>query len=388
MHARKSDPTLETLINAINSGNLDLQPDFQRGEVWDGKRRQRLVDTVLRDWYVPAIHIVVDPRDGHEAVLDGQQRLVALRDFVADGFVVDGHIQPDDETIRALHGLHFSELPPSRQHAFLTFDLPVVRLTDFKPQEPNELFFRLNQSYNLTPPEKRNALHGPARDQVRDLVKELEDVLFRKELVGFNNLRLAYDDIVARTCVAVEMGTLRRHINNSTVEEFYRDREFSPGTLAGIRRASSALSEQIQAAGGHAKFNKGTLQTWLIYCHWAPLSTGPIPPELFVAFESSRLSIRRGEGDPLSNADRIRDIISLYDDRASYRVTDVSSVLIRDAAIHLFSCGTLGTPPVRGSDAFLHRLQMDRSTEAQPLLDEFLAQSHWGEPLVPDGSNP
>ena len=174
MYARKSDPTLETLLNAINSGNLDLQPDFQRGEIWDGKRRQRLVDTVLRNWYVPAVHIVVDPRDGREAVLDGQQRLAALRDFVAGEFAVDGHIQPDDDEIRSLHGLRFHELPANRQHEFLTFDLPVVRLTDFKPQEPNELFFRLNQSYNLTPPEKRNALHGPARQSVCSHLLKLE----------------------------------------------------------------------------------------------------------------------------------------------------------------------------------------------------------------------
>ena len=73
MKLDKSDLQLETIVSRINAGELDLQPDFQRGEIWDTKRRQRLVDTILREWYVPAIHIVVDT-DGEEVVLDGQQR--------------------------------------------------------------------------------------------------------------------------------------------------------------------------------------------------------------------------------------------------------------------------------------------------------------------------
>lgn len=383
MDANKSDPTLESLLNAIAVNELDLQPDFQRGEVWDLKRRQRLVDTVLRKWYMPAIHIVVDPRDGKEAVLDGQQRLAALRDFVSGTFHVDGSIQPDDAEVRALEGAYFSDLSHARQRAFLTFAVPVVRLTNYKPQEPNELFFRLNQSYNLTPPEKRNALHGPARDQVKDLVNELAETLLTKETVGFNNHRLAYDDIVARTCVAVELGTLRKHINNDTVETYYRDQAFSADTLTAVRRAGTQLHEQIGLAGGHAKFNKGTLQTWLIYCHWAPQATGPLPDRLFADFEAERSRLRKGEGEQATSALRVEDLVRLYDDRASYRVTDVSSVLIRDAAIHLYSEARLGTRSVRGSDQFLRALASERGTAAQVLLDDYLAAVSWGDPLVP-----
>ncbi len=386
LDANKSDPSLETLLNAIDADELDLQPNFQRGEVWDGKRRQRLVDTVLRDWYVPAVHIVVDERDGREAVLDGQQRLAALRDFVANLFPIDGSIQPDDSDVRALDGLYFRDLSPARQRAFRTFVIPVIRLTHFKPQEPNELFFRLNQSYNLTPPEKRNALHGPARDQVKDLVNDLDRSGFlRKEVVGFNNHRLAYDDIIARTCVAVEMDTLRRHINNDTVERYYRDEAFSSETLFGVRQSSERLAHQIDVAGAHAKFNKGTLQTWLLYCYWAPQVVGEVPDELFVAFETQRLAARRGEGDQSIREAPIVGVVRMYDDRASYRVTDVSSVLIRDVAIHLFSEETFGTPSVRGSGALLSDLHSSPSLSTQALLDEYLAQSNWGEPLVPSG---
>ena len=104
MKLEKSDLQLETIVSRIRAGELDLQPHFQRGEIWDTKRRQRLIDSILREWYVPGIHIVVDS-DGEEVVLDGQQRLAAIRDFFDEGVKVDGTTEPADQFIQGLHGL-------------------------------------------------------------------------------------------------------------------------------------------------------------------------------------------------------------------------------------------------------------------------------------------
>lgn len=382
MKLEKSDLQLETIVTRIAAGELDLQPDFQRGEIWDLKRRQRLVDTILREWYVPAIHIVVDS-DGEEVVLDGQQRLAAIRDFFADRVRVDGHTEPYDEDISNLDGLKYSGLPPAVRRAVNRFVLPVITLTDYRPQEPNELFFRLNQSYNLTPPEKRNALHGDARDQVKQLVNDLTRIgLLDNAKIGFTNGRLAYDDIVARTCVAIEIGNLRQHINNTVVEEFYRARPFSDKTIDGVRNSGNSLLQQIDNSGSRMKFNKGTLQTWLLYCYWAPGVSGHLPSQLLAQFELERNLVKRGgyvETDDTS-ARAIAETLRLYDNRASYRVTDVSSVLTRDLAIHIFSEAAFGTPSYRHSNELLSRLKEDPSS-AQTLIAEYLEQFRWGDPL-------
>ncbi|MBL7257238.1 DUF262 domain-containing protein [Paractinoplanes lichenicola] len=382
MKLEKSDLQLETIVSRINAGELDLQPNFQRGEIWDTKRRQRLVDTILRDWYIPAIHIVIEA-DGNEVVLDGQQRLAAIRDFFASGVVIDGKTEPENAEIKALGGMRYRNLPDRVRRAVNRFVLPIITLTEYQPQEPNELFFRLNQSYNLTPPEKRNALHGEARNQVKKLVKELIEIdLLKPEKVGFTNGRLAYDDIVARTCVAVEMGTLRRHINNTVVEQYYRDQAFSESTITGVRAAGEALRNQIDSLETRVKFNKGTLQTWLIYCYWAPLNTGPLPPDLLGRFEFERARLKRGEvDDDGPDKRRLLDLVSLYDDRASYRVTDVSSVLARDVVVHLFSQAFFGTPGRRGSDDLLGLLRSD-SRPVQALVFDYVDSVQWGDPLV------
>lgn len=355
MKLDKSDLQLETIVSRINAGELDLQPDFQRGEIWDTKRRQRLVDTILREWYVPAIHIVVDT-DGEEVVLDGQQRLAAIRDFFADKVKIDGTIEPHDELVASLNGLKYSRLPLAVRKAVNRFVLPIITLSEYGPQEPNELFFRLNQAYNLTPPEKRNALHGKARDQVRQMVDDLTEIgLLNSSKIGFTNGRLAYDDIIARTCVAFEVGNLRQHINNNVVEEFYRSsKPFSDETIESVRGAGAELLRQINESDARVKFNKGTLQTWLIYCHWAPLADGSVPSTLLTQFEVDRALVKRGEQLADNGKSRaLAAMLRLYDDRASYRVTDVSSVLIRDLAVHLYSGARYGTPPHRTPASFL-----------------------------------
>lgn len=386
MKLEKSDLQLETIVSRINAGELDLQPNFQRGEIWDTKRRQRLIDTILREWYVPAIHIVVDS-EGEEVVLDGQQRLAAIRDFFADKVKIDGTIEPQDEVIQSLGNLKYSTLPAAVRRAVNRFVLPVITLTDHKPQEPNELFFRLNQSYNLTPPEKRNALHGEARDQVKQLVRTLTDIgLLDSSKVGFTNGRLAYDDIIARTCVAVEIGTLRQHINNNVVEDFYRTQTFSQETIDSAELAGRELLRQIETSEPRIKFNKGTLQTWLLYCYWAPMTTGKLPQELLQEFEENRAVLKHGghrSSNGLSRA--MTDMIRLYDDRASYRVTDVSSVLIRDLAIHLFSSVVFGTSPRKSSEELVARINLEPES-VQPLVSEYLEKARWGDPTAEVGT--
>lgn len=384
MKLEKSDLQLETIVSRINAGELDLQPDFQRGEIWDTKRRQRLIDTILREWYVPAIHIVIDA-DGNEVVLDGQQRLAAIRDFFAGDITVAGKIEPENEDVSGLDGMTYLDLPDAVRRRVNRFVLPVITLTDYGPQEPNELFFRLNQAYNLTPPEKRNALHGEARNQVKELVVELRKLgLLQRERIGFTNGRLAYDDIIARTCVAIEMGSLRRHINNSVVEQYYRAQAFSRSTIDGVRRAAGEqLLVQIGDTQARVKFNKGTLQTWLLYCYWAPIDTGPLPATLLDRFVSERARLKAGEVDTDGpDVRRLLELVSLYDDRASYRVTDVSSVLARDVAIHLFSEAFLDTPSRRDSDVLLAQLRSDPARPAPALVFEYIEGSDWGNPLA------
>ncbi len=195
-------------------------------------------------------------------MLDGQQRLAAIRLFFRDELKVDGHMSPPDLALRALDGMVYSELPDDAQRRVRRFPLAVVTLTNYEPEEPYELFFRLNQHMALTPPEKRNALYGEARDQVKTVVGRLSTHgLLDRDIVGFANTRLAYDDVFARFALALQERTLRESFSNRAIEDFYRTQAFSRAVMAGVADAG----EQFLACARDVrpKLNKATLFTWV-----------------------------------------------------------------------------------------------------------------------------
>src|SRR5687767_2044387 len=102
-----ADPDIATIYNRIEQGDIDLQPDFQRGEVWSVAKQQRLIDSILRNWIVPPILVVAASNGETQDVLDGQQRLASIRDFKKNKIRVDGRIEPKAPEIEALHGLTY-----------------------------------------------------------------------------------------------------------------------------------------------------------------------------------------------------------------------------------------------------------------------------------------
>ncbi|MFJ8114086.1 DUF262 domain-containing protein [Streptomyces sp. NPDC096132] len=339
MRLRKSDLEVEVLYNRIKRGELDLQPDYQRGEVWDTIRRQRLVDTILRGWYIPAIHVVRDD-SGAESILDGQQRLRTIQAFMNNEFRASTRIEPLSEELWEYDGCFFEDLPESLKKRFRRFEISVVTLTDYEPAEPSELFFRLNQQYALTPPEKRNALFGRARDQIKEVVSNLvHEGLLRREIIGFSNGRLAYDDVMARVCIALQEGTLRHQLSNSHIEKFYRTSDFDPVVIQRARDAGIALASSL---GGQKimRFNKATLFTWMIFTESVLRRTGATVTEEFIrGFEA----LRTGSVEIFTPIDPdLIGVAKAYSDRSSYRVLDINSVLVRDFALHILHSSVEG----------------------------------------------
>ena len=371
MRLSRSDLELEVLYNRIVRGDLDLQPDFQRGEVWDRARQARLIDTILRRWYIPPVHIVREEESQKEYVLDGQQRLRTILRFFNDEIRIAGDLPPMSEELEALSGLRFSQLPPEYQRRFQRFELTVVTLTDFLPAEPSELFFRLNQQYSLTPPEKRNALFGAARDQVKYIVARLIDAeALTHNKIGFTNGRLAYDDVVARFCLALQERTLKRQISNNYVEQFYRDGEFRPEVVDAAVSAGVTLGTALDVAG-RVKFNKATLFSWLVFVHSRVASTVESLAEFLERFESVRLS------GPGYSSPSIQALINAYSDRSSYRVLDIASVLVRNLVLHAAHAALLY--PQNGDPELLELVDnISNKDEAEGLLLQFIEIKNWG----------
>ena len=267
MKCSTSNIQLETVISRINDKTLNLQPDFQRGEVWSLTKQKKLIDTILRGWTIPPIHVVA--MDDTDEVLDGQQRLAAIRDFCEGKFTVDGNILPHNSEIKDLDGLKFLELPQKVQFRIKRYEISFITLTQFEPSEPAELFDRLNQPMKLTSAEQRNAYIGETRNQIKLLVDYFEKAGASKDTIGFSNSRLAYDEIIAKYCYAIEIKTLRQKIVAGDISQKYRENEqFSDSTIDLCKEILSTFMSVVndyQPESYKLKMNKATIYSWFVF---------------------------------------------------------------------------------------------------------------------------
>jgi len=77
-----SDWTVEAIINQIKSGNIDLDPSYQRREAWNKDRKSKYIESLILGLPVPQIVLAEKQnKKGKFYVIDGKQRLLSLLTF-------------------------------------------------------------------------------------------------------------------------------------------------------------------------------------------------------------------------------------------------------------------------------------------------------------------
>jgi len=72
---------MDTLIRRLKQKSILLSPDYQRNEVWDNKRRSRLIESIMLKIPLPMFY-VASTENGTWEVVDGLQRLSTIRNFI------------------------------------------------------------------------------------------------------------------------------------------------------------------------------------------------------------------------------------------------------------------------------------------------------------------
>ena len=134
-----------------------VRPPYQRKSVWSRKKRQALLDSLFRRFYIPRIVIrevrLHDDQTVNE-VVDGQQRINTVQDFLADRLrlpksLVDVHPSLPNST--------YSDLSADTRRFVdrLAYSADIVKQID-DPYNPDhqkiatEIFWRLQQGESLT----------------------------------------------------------------------------------------------------------------------------------------------------------------------------------------------------------------------------------------------
>ncbi|WP_079621856.1 DUF262 domain-containing protein [Mycobacteroides abscessus] len=145
-------PVEQFLDRASGDARFDMEQPYQRGLVWGTKRKQNLIKSLLMD--VPIPSIVLNDRlraefhqPGYEesrnwlvAIVDGKQRVTAIRDFVTDGFPIPAVWFEDAGTGE----LFYSQLPQRIQNHIMNMPLAVTVGQFATLDEERELFDLIN----------------------------------------------------------------------------------------------------------------------------------------------------------------------------------------------------------------------------------------------------
>ena len=133
---------------------LELSPDFQRRSVWSSSAKAFLADTILRGKPFPKIILMQEFKDGKNirVVVDGQQRLRAIFDFINDGVKISRAHNRENA------GKVFSNLSEDIRLEFMQYEIGCDVLYAAPYSDLLDIFARINRySVKLNAQEMRNA---------------------------------------------------------------------------------------------------------------------------------------------------------------------------------------------------------------------------------------
>lgn len=179
-----STVNLGSLIDQLENDEIDLQPDFQRAtDVWDNVKKSRLIESILLGLPLPSFYFSEDPVSQKLSIIDGLQRICAIRDFVLkkeDPLKLEGL-----QFLKNFEGLTYSQLARPEVKRIKSLKITMNTLRKGTPLDVKYIIFqRVNTAGEpLTPQEMRHALNqGPAAI----FIKELADMESFKKATNYS----------------------------------------------------------------------------------------------------------------------------------------------------------------------------------------------------------
>jgi hypothetical protein len=161
---------------------LLLDPKYQRNPIWSIGQKCFLIDSLISGSPIPQVFINIQTRGSGAnrktiyEVVDGQQRLRAILEFMGDEYALiktTAKSYPVSNVYAPHIGKRYSELPSNLQDAIWNYPLAVQELRGWSDQEIRSLFRRLNYVVEkLSKQELRHSQYfGEFVEAVEDLAR-------------------------------------------------------------------------------------------------------------------------------------------------------------------------------------------------------------------------
>lgn len=161
---------LPQVRHMIETGQaINLRPEYQRRLRWSNAQKSKLIESLLLNIPIPPVFFYESDAARYE-VMDGQQRMNAIREFFAGDFRLSGL-----KVLKPLTGLTYSKCPPRVKRTLDRASISaIVLLMESEKEKPAQgrlsltdirrlVFDRLNTGgMKLNPQEIRNSLNPGA----------------------------------------------------------------------------------------------------------------------------------------------------------------------------------------------------------------------------------
>lgn len=240
--------SIADILTWLDEKTLVLNTEFQRRSVWPPAARAYLIDTILRGRSMPKIYLrtLTDPktRRSYREVVDGQQRLLAIRDFANDLFALGRQ----KEIYGEFAGMTYGDLDEETQRKFLAYQVGVEQLFNASNEEVLDTFHRLNAyGLDLNPQELR---HGKFQGAFRSAVVSASSrwsILWDKyRVVGLRSrVRMGDDELMAQMFGVILEGVTDG--GQRTIYNLYRnnDQKLPPDTVNKLDQAIQYLLKNL-----------------------------------------------------------------------------------------------------------------------------------------------
>ena len=174
---------LDSIVPMLDGGKYVLTPEYQRRHRWDQIKKSKLIESFIMNVPIPPVFLYETDYAYYE-VMDGLQRLTAIRDFYKNGYELQGlELWPE------LNGRTYDRLPEKIRQGIDRRYVSSIILLQESARSPEEALFmkqlvfeRINSGgVKLEAQETRNALHN---GKMNLLCIELSQNIYFRRLFG------------------------------------------------------------------------------------------------------------------------------------------------------------------------------------------------------------
>jgi hypothetical protein len=237
--------TVSWFNKTFTNTELELSPPFQRNPVWTDVQKAYLIDTILHGLPIPELYMqdLVDSSGAERhVVVDGQQRVRAVLDFIRGSYVLTG-----DDVTASWRGLTFEQLSADEKKAIFAYKFVVRVLPSLDEEALRRIFARLNRNVvALNEQELRNATYwGPFIKIIQTMA---DDDPFWSEAGIFSandHRRMMDHEYISELAIAFLHGPQNKKQKLDHYYQLYEEQFEDAGRLANTFRTVTAELRQV-----------------------------------------------------------------------------------------------------------------------------------------------